>query len=87
MRFTYSGPPSGATLTGGREVLFHDGKDVDLPSAEENPYVATLVALGYLTPVLDIPEVVKAPPLKTSNPKTPAADSTPTPTTTTKGGE
>lgn len=46
MKYVYSGPTSGATLEDGTEVMFFDGKEVELP--ETNEYVKTLVALGHL---------------------------------------
>lgn len=46
--YTYSGPPSGATLSNGREVLFYDGKSYDLPA--DNEYVQSLVAQKRLAP-------------------------------------
>lgn len=45
--YTYSGPMSGVTLDDGREVLLHPQRTVELP--EDNEYVKTLAALGYLT--------------------------------------
>lgn len=51
MRYLYTGPNSGVTLPGGKEVLLFSGKEVDLPS--DNSYVKTLVSLGYLRPVED----------------------------------
>lgn len=45
--YTYSGPMSGVTLDDGREVLLHPNSAVELP--EENEYVKTLIALGYLS--------------------------------------
>lgn len=47
--YTYSGPPSGVTLAGGKEVPLHPGKDVELDP--DNPYVKTLVARGRLVEV------------------------------------
>ncbi len=47
--YLYSGPFSGVTLPDGREVLLHDGKEVDLPP--DNPWVADLVVRGHLEPV------------------------------------
>ncbi len=65
MKYVYSGPTSGATLEAGAdgilEVMFFDGKEVDLP--ETNEYVKTLVALGHLkeighiSPIRPIEEV------------------------------
>ncbi len=52
MKFRYSGPLSGATLTDGeksQEVMLYPDTEVDLPETHE--YVQTLLALGYLTPV------------------------------------
>lgn len=51
MKYVYSGPTSGATLEDGTEVMFFDGKEVELP--ETNEYVKTLVALGHLKPVAE----------------------------------
>lgn len=48
--YTYSGPLSGVTLDDGREVLLHPDSTVEMP--EENEYVKTLEALGYLTEVI-----------------------------------
>lgn len=51
--YTYHGPSSGVTLKleGGeqREVLFHPGRDVDLPA--DHPYVMRLIAQRWLVPV------------------------------------
>lgn len=44
--YTYSGPMSGVTLDNGREVLLYPNSTVELP--EDNEYVKTLAALGYL---------------------------------------
>lgn len=44
-KYTYHGPISGCTI-GDREVMFHDGSDVELP--EDNDYTRALVALGRL---------------------------------------
>jgi hypothetical protein len=59
MRYVYSGPTSGATLEAGAdgilEVMFFDGKEVELP--EDNEYVKTLVALGHLKPVAGLSKV------------------------------
>lgn len=49
MRYVYSGPTSGVTLDDGTEVMFFDGKEVELP--ETNEYVKTLVSLGHLKPI------------------------------------
>ena len=51
-KFKYTGPLSGATLTGDgepKEVMLYPDTEVDLPETHE--YVQTLLALGYLTPV------------------------------------
>jgi hypothetical protein len=55
MRYVYSGPTSGVTLEDGGEVMFFDGREVELP--ETNEYVKTLVALGHLKPVAVSSEV------------------------------
>jgi hypothetical protein len=56
MKYVYSGPTSGATLDDGTEVMFFDGKEVELP--ETNEYVKTLVALGHLKAVASVQEPV-----------------------------
>lgn len=57
--YTYSGPPSGATLSNGREVLFYDGKSYDLPA--DNEYVQALLEQKRLAPAKAIPVKAKAP--------------------------
>ena len=52
MKYMYKGPTSGVTLIVNgkdKEVLLHNGKQVDLP--EDHEYTKTLVALGHLTKV------------------------------------
>lgn len=61
MKYNYSGPSSGVTLQDGakqREVMLHTGVEVDLP--EDNEYVQTLLALGYLT-LVAAPAAVEVP--------------------------
>ncbi|TAM05617.1 MAG: hypothetical protein EPN70_08130 [Paraburkholderia sp.] len=53
MKYIYSGPPSGVTLKDGdnvREIILLPTREADLPEAHE--YTRTLLALGYLTPVV-----------------------------------
>lgn len=50
-RYLYVGPNSGVTLQDGTEVLLWSGKEVELPADNENEYVGTLLALGYLKPL------------------------------------
>lgn len=45
-KYVYQGPPSGVTFSDGKEVMLFPGVEVELP--EENEYVKTLIALGYL---------------------------------------
>ena len=47
--YLYTGPLSSVTLGDGTEVLLHPGHTVQLP--DKHPYVATMVALGHLSPV------------------------------------
>lgn len=51
MKYIYSGPPSGATLQGGQEVLLFPGQAVELEP--DNPYTRTLVAQNRLSPMAD----------------------------------
>ncbi len=44
--YVYSGPLSGVSLRGGKEVMLHPGTEVVLP--EDNEFVKTLVAMGRL---------------------------------------
>ena len=60
-RYLYRGPMSGATLRGGREVLLHDGKPVDLPA--DNSWVRDLVVRGHLVEIKAIPPSEPAPPV------------------------
>lgn len=53
-KYIYSGPPSGATLDDGQEVLFFDGKEYPLPSS--NKYIQGLEDQGYLSEVKDKPD-------------------------------
>lgn len=46
MKFIYNGPISGVTLQNGTEIILHKSQEVELP--EDNDYVKTLIALGYL---------------------------------------
>lgn len=48
MLYIYTGPLTAMTLPGGREVILSPGCAVDLP--EDNPAIATLVAMGRLAP-------------------------------------
>lgn len=49
IKYKYSGPVSGATLSDGREVMLLPGKEVEL--APNCAYTKTLLALGHLVPV------------------------------------
>ncbi len=52
MKFIYSGPPSGVTLSSGKtktEVMLFPGREVELP--EDNAYVRSLIARKHLAPV------------------------------------
>lgn len=49
MKYHYTGPASGVTLSNGTEILLWPHQCVDLPQQHE--YVDTLKALGYLQPV------------------------------------
>ena len=51
MLYKYTGPLSGVTLSDGTEIMLHPGKDVDLP--EDEAYVKTLKARGYIKPAQD----------------------------------
>lgn len=53
MKYIYSGPPSGATLQGGQEVLLFPGQAVELEP--DNPYTRTLVAQNRLSPMAAAP--------------------------------
>ncbi|HWO57683.1 MAG TPA: hypothetical protein VNN55_08975 [bacterium] len=55
-RFRYQGPVASVTLPGGLDVNFHPGAEVDLP--EDNDYIRTLVAKGFLLP-LPAPKVAQ----------------------------
>lgn len=66
-KYKYTGPTSGATIKTKEkksiEVIFHDGKDYELP--EDNAYVKTLIARGHLKEILkqvqnDIPDDSKS---------------------------
>lgn len=46
-RYRYTGPLTGVTLRGGREVMLCPGAVLELPS--RHPYVARLIARGLLT--------------------------------------
>lgn len=48
MLYRYTGPLTAMTLPDGRELILADGQTVDAP--EDNPVIATLAALGRLTP-------------------------------------
>ncbi|TXF11928.1 hypothetical protein [Pelomicrobium methylotrophicum] len=48
MLYRYTGPLTALTLPGGQEVILTPGATVELP--EDNPAIATLVALGRLKP-------------------------------------
>ena len=44
--YVYTGPLSGVSLRGGKEVMLHPGNEVTLP--DDNEFVKTLVAMGRL---------------------------------------
>jgi len=56
-RYLYVGPNSGVTLQNGKEILLWNGKEVELP--EDNEYVKTLLALGYVKPILETIETIE----------------------------
>lgn len=48
MQYRYSGPLTALTLPDGQEVILTPGATAELP--EDNPAIATLVAMGRLAP-------------------------------------
>ncbi|AXE34010.1 hypothetical protein [Chromobacterium phragmitis] len=48
MKYLYSGPVSGVSLSDGQEVMLFPGNVVELP--ENHEYTQTLLALQYLAP-------------------------------------
>lgn len=62
--YTYSGPPSGVTLSNGQEVLLFPGKAYALP--ESNAWVQAQVKLTHLT---EVAPKTAAKPAKKSNKK------------------
>ncbi|MDI1471927.1 putative cytoplasmic protein [Thermodesulfovibrio sp. N1] len=54
-KYVYQGPPSGVTLNDGKEALLFPGAEIELP--EENDYVKTLIAIGYLKEVAEKNEI------------------------------
>lgn len=46
-KYIYKGPVSGVTLSNGTEIMLFPDKEVEL---EENEFVQSLIANGYLVP-------------------------------------
>jgi hypothetical protein len=48
MKYTYYGPLTGVTLPDGTELILYPGREVSPPGDGGNPYLQTLITLGYL---------------------------------------
>jgi hypothetical protein len=76
--YIYSGPLSGVTLAGGREIMLRPGKSVVMP--DDSPYTQRLQARGFLELQVEVEVIVgEEPATKLLKPARKSAPASPAP--------